>query len=90
VLCAMHKAHPAVMVGNNALGRHVGAHLLTDWFELHNATMDAALVVWINCHLGALPYSWNESSFWSRTQVNEARPRTLVWRGPERRSQPRA
>ena len=46
VLSALHQAHPSVMRGDRKLAIHLGAHLLPDWFELHNATLDAALSVW--------------------------------------------
>ena len=46
VLCALHQAHPAVMTGDNHLAIHVGGHLLPEWFELHNSTLDAAVSVW--------------------------------------------
>ncbi len=89
VLCAMHKAHCAVMRGDHALGRHVGAHLLMGWFELHNATLDAALTVWTSYRINPTQHQFNEATFWSRPQTHEPPPRTGPWRGPERRAQPR-
>ncbi len=46
VLSALHQAHPSVMRGDHNLALHLGAHLFPEWFELHNATLDAALSVW--------------------------------------------
>ena len=46
VLGALHQAHSSVMRGDHNLAIHLGAHLLPEWFELHNATLDAALSVW--------------------------------------------
>ena len=46
VLSTMHHAHSSVMRGNRNLAVHIGAHLLPDWFELHNSTLDAAVSVW--------------------------------------------
>jgi hemerythrin len=46
VLSALHQAHPSVMRGDRKLALHLGAHLFPEWFELHNATLDAALSVW--------------------------------------------
>lgn len=48
VLRALHQVHTSVMEGNFDLGRHVGACLLPGWFDLHNATLDAALVLWVS------------------------------------------
>ncbi len=46
VLSTMHHAHSSVMSGNHNLAVHIGVHLLPDWFELHNSTLDAAVAVW--------------------------------------------
>lgn len=91
VLCAMHKAHSAVMRGDHALGRHVGATLLSGWFELHNATLDAALTLWTCCRVSPTPHDFNHANSWVAPETNERPPRSspALWRGPERRSQPR-
>lgn len=91
VLCAMHRAHAALMRGDHALGRHVGAILLPGWFELHNATVDAAMLLWTSCRLSAHPrdVSHSTSRRVSGAGPRPSRPGSLTWRGLERRSQPR-
>ncbi len=46
VLRALHCLHPAVMDGATGTGRRVGGQLLVEWFQLHNETLDAAVLVW--------------------------------------------
>ncbi len=53
VLSALHQAHPSVMRGDHSLAIHLGAHLLPEWFDLHNATLDAAVSVWTSYKLDA-------------------------------------
>ena len=53
VLCALHCSHSAIMKGDHAMARRLGADLLLKWFELHNATLDAALSVWASCKIQA-------------------------------------
>ena len=53
VLSALHQAHPSVMRGDHNLAIHLGAHLLPEWFDLHNATLDAAVSVWTSYKLDA-------------------------------------
>jgi len=91
VLCAMHRVHAAVMRGDHAMGRHVGATLLPGWFELHNATVDAAMLLWTSCRLSAHPrdVSHSTSRRVSGAGPRPSRPGSLTWRGLERRSQPR-
>ena len=91
VLCAMHRAHAALMRGDHALGRHVGATLLPGWFELHNATVDAAMLLWTSCRTSPLPQDVNHSTSWlaPESEQLESRPIPLPWRNRERRSQPR-
>lgn len=91
VLCAMHKAHPAVMRGDHELGRHIGATLMPGWFELHNATLDAALVVWTCCHISPSPHDFNRANAWVGPDINDhpRGPSSVLWRGPERRTQTR-
>lgn len=47
VLAGLHRAHSQVMRGELMHGRHAGTHLLMNWFELHNGTLDACLMVWL-------------------------------------------
>ena len=91
VLCAMHQVHCAVMRGDHVLGRHVGSTLLRGWFELHNATLDAALTLWTCYRISPLSQDFNHASTWVEPQTDERplRSRAVPWRGPERRSQPR-
>lgn len=95
VLCAMHKAHVAVMRGDHALGRHVGVTLLSGWFELHNATLDAAVSLWTCCKISPAFADFNHASSWSLPETghhsshSSSRAHPTPWRGPERRSQPR-
>ena len=99
VLCAMHKAHAAVMRGDHALGRHVGVTLLSGWFELHNATLDAAVSLWTCCKISPASADFNHASSWIAPETSHqalhtsshpaSRPHSTLWRGPERRSQPR-
>lgn len=49
VLRALHCLHPAVSGGATSTGRHVGGQLLSQWFRLHNETLDAAVFVWASC-----------------------------------------
>jgi hemerythrin len=49
VLGGLHRTHSQVMCGASHKGRHVGAHLLMHWFELHNQTLDACLAAWLEC-----------------------------------------
>lgn len=49
VLATLHHLHPAVMNGEHAIARRVGGELLPEWFQLHIATQDAALGVWVAC-----------------------------------------
>lgn len=53
VLGALHQAHPSVMRGDHTLAIHLGAHLLPEWFDLHNATLDAAVSVWASYKIDA-------------------------------------
>ena len=46
-LAALHYLHPTVMAGDHASARRVGGELLPEWFQLHMATQDAALGVWV-------------------------------------------
>ena len=48
-LRALHRTHSQVMCGAWQKGRYVGAHLLIQWFELHNETLDACLAAWLEC-----------------------------------------
>ena len=64
VLCALHRAHCAVMNGDHALARHVGAKLLPGWFELHNATLDAALAVWAAYRISPALQDFREGNSW--------------------------
>ena len=48
VLGGLHRAHAQVMSGALQQGRHAGTHLLMSWFELHNGTLDACLLVWLD------------------------------------------
>lgn len=48
VLGGLHRAHAQVMSGGLQQGRHAGTHLLMSWFELHNGTLDACLLVWLD------------------------------------------
>lgn len=91
VLCAMHQAHSAVMRGDHALGRHIGATLLPGWFELHNATLDAALTLWTCCRINPSTQDFNHAGSWVAADIDgpPAAARAMPWRGPERRSQPR-
>ena len=91
VLCAMHRAHTAVMRGDHALGRHVGASLLAGWFELHNATLDAAMLLWTSCRISAQQHEVNHSTAWLVTAPSHLEPRSVPapWSTQERRSQPR-
>ena len=66
VLCALHCAHSAIMRGDHAMGRRLGAHLLLQWFELHNATMDAALSVWVSCRIQPAMREFSEGCSWRR------------------------
>lgn len=54
VLRALHCLHPAVMDGAIETGRRVGGELLTDWFALHNETLDTAVFAWASCCSGSL------------------------------------
>jgi len=55
VLRALHCVYPTVMGGSAETARHVGGHLLMDWFKLHNETLDAALLLWVaSCTDGEL------------------------------------
>lgn len=47
VLAALHETHPAVMRGDCDTARKVGGHLLPDWLQLHIATQDVTLSIWI-------------------------------------------
>lgn len=47
VLGTLHRTHSQVMRGELGQGRQAGAHLLMHWFELHNGTLDACLMVWL-------------------------------------------
>jgi hemerythrin len=47
VLAGLHRTHSQVMRGELRHGRHAGTHLLMNWFELHNGTLDACLMVWL-------------------------------------------
>ena len=49
VLAALHYLHPSVMEGDYASARRAGGKLLPEWFQLHMATQDAALGVWVAC-----------------------------------------
>lgn len=49
VLATMHHLHPAVMNGEHAIARRVAGELLPDWLQLHMATQDAALGIWVAC-----------------------------------------
>lgn len=91
VLCAMHKAHCAIMRGDHGIARHIGAKLVPDWFELHNATMDAALVLWIGCRLSPTPLGLNHSDACADPGIEHPWPPSTSahWRGPERRARPR-
>jgi hemerythrin len=48
VLGGLHRAHAQVMRGQLQQGRHAGTRLLMSWFELHNGTLDACLLVWLD------------------------------------------
>lgn len=48
-LRGLHRTHSLVMRGACHKGRHVGAHLLMHWFELHHETLDACLAAWLEC-----------------------------------------
>lgn len=47
VLAGLHRAHSQLMRGEVRQGRYAGTHLLMRWFELHNGTMDACLMAWL-------------------------------------------
>ena len=91
VLCAMHQVHCAVMRGDHALGRHTGATLLCDWFDVHNATLDAAVTLWTCYRISHVSHDSDHAHSWVEPEMNARPPRTspLLWHGPERRSRPR-
>lgn len=47
VLASLHHLHPDVMAGDYASARRAAGELLPEWFQLHMATQDAALGVWV-------------------------------------------
>lgn len=47
VLAALHHLHRDVMDGDYACARRVAGELLPEWFQLHRATQDAALGIWV-------------------------------------------
>lgn len=47
-LGGLHRAHAQVMNGGVKQARYAGTHLLMSWFELHNGTLDACLLVWLD------------------------------------------
>ena len=59
VLGALHQAHPSVMRGDHDLAMHLGAHLLPEWVELHNATLDAAVSVWASYKIDSAAQVFN-------------------------------
>jgi len=90
VLCAMHRAHAAVMAGDYAQGQHVGSTLLPAWFELHNATLDAALLLWASSRASPRPESAHHTTLWVAPELGqlESRSKRLELRHRERRSPP--
>jgi hemerythrin len=78
VLSALHQAHPAVMNGDRNLAIHVGGHLLPEWFELHNSTLDAAVSVWASYRIDpdklAANYGGQMINFAAATTNEAARP----------------
>jgi hemerythrin len=47
VLAALHHVHRGVMRGDSGLARRVISRLLPGWFDLHAATLDQALSLWV-------------------------------------------
>jgi hypothetical protein len=54
------------MKGDHATARRLGAHLLLQWFELHNATLDAALSVWASCRIQPPMRGLSNCGIWRR------------------------
>ncbi len=49
VLRGLHCVHSAVLRGATDQGRRIGGHLLMEWLELHQQTVDTTLIMWANC-----------------------------------------
>lgn len=47
VLRSLHCVHAAVMRGAADQGRYIGGNLLMDWLCLHQETIDAAFMLWV-------------------------------------------
>lgn len=55
VLRGLHCVHAAVLRGATDQGRQVGGHLLIDWLQLHQHTVDATLMIWADyCDCGLI------------------------------------
>jgi hemerythrin len=71
VLASLHHLHRDVMAGDIACARRVAGELLPEWFDLHRATQDATLGIWVAyCqHAGQtsiLDHRENESSHFDK------------------------
>lgn len=47
VLGALHCSHAQLSAGNTAAGRTIVEDLFPKWFELHSATLDMALAIYL-------------------------------------------
>lgn len=74
VLGALHRTHCAIMAGNHELARHVGGNLLLSWFELHNATLDAALAAWAAYRISPIMRDFSEGKSWRSWPRSGMRP----------------
>lgn len=68
VLASLHHLHLRVMDGDHASARRVAGKLLPEWFQLHMATQDAALGVWV-----AFCQQSNQASAIHKHESREAR-----------------
>ena len=67
-LRGLHRTHSQVMCGAWQKGRYVGSHLLINWFELHNETLDACLAAWLEClQSGQTALNVPRRALWSET-----------------------
>ena len=84
-LRGLHRTHLQVMCGANHKGRYVGAHLLMQWFELHNETLDACLATWLECLQSGQPtLHVSRKALWPEITQDLGNYKLALGQAPER------
>lgn len=84
-LRGLHRTHSQVMSGAWQKGRYVGSHLLINWFELHNETLDACLAAWLEClQSGQTALNVPQRALWSAITRDPGSNALAPWQSRER------